>query len=316
MATPTITTPNTVRKSSSFGGFRKHRGLLIMMIPCVLFFLIFSYFPMYGIIIAFKDFNMRQGILGSPWNGWENFARLFSSEDFSRALRNTILISLLRFTFGFAAPIVLALMLNELRLVLYKRTIQTLTYLPFFLSWVLLGGMFLMLFANGGPINQGLTSLLGLHKPVEFLTNGPWFIATIVVTGIWQSAGYGAVIYLSALSGINPEIYEAAMIDGASRWKQTLHVTLPGLMPTMVVLFILSLNDFLSAGFDQIYNMYNPMVYNVSDIIDTYVLRRLTTTDFSLATAAGLFKSIVGLSLIILVNTIARRTSDGEQGVW
>jgi putative aldouronate transport system permease protein len=253
MIAPTIPPKIVPRKSSSWGAFRKHRGLLIMMIPCVLFFLIFSYFPMYGIVIAFKDFNMRQGILGSPWNGLANFARLFSGADFAQALRNTVLISLLRFTFGFAAPIVLALLLNELRLALYKRTIQTLTYLPFFLSWVILGGMFLMLFANGGPINQGLTSLLGLHKPVEFLTNGPWFIATLIITGIWQSAGYGAVIYLSALSGINPEIYEAAMIDGASRWKQTLHVTLPGLMPTMVVLFILSLNDFLSVRSDLQY---------------------------------------------------------------
>lgn len=316
MVSTTKPTSVPLRPGRKYGDYQKHRGLLIMLIPCILFFLIFNYFPMYGVIIAFKSFNLHDGIMGSPWNGVDNFVRLFSGADFLRALRNTIVISLLRLTLGFFAPIMLALMLNELRLSWYKRTIQTLTYLPFFLSWVILGGIFLMLFAQSGPINAILHDNFGVVKPVEFLSNGPWFIATIIGTGIWQAAGYGAVIFLAALAGVSPELYEAAMIDGASRWKQTVHITLPCLAPTIVVLFILNLSGVLNAGFDQIFNMYTPSVYDYSDIIDTYVFRRLSSMDYDLATAAGLFKSFVGLFLIVLVNAIARRSSNGEYGVW
>lgn len=292
----------------------RHTGLLLMLLPGLIYFFIFHYVPMYGLTIAFKDFRMAEGIIGSPWNGLESFRYLFSSEDFPIALRNTVVISLLRLTFGFMAPIVLALMLNELRIAWYKRTIQTLTYIPHFLSWVILGGIFLMMFSNRGPINQVL-SLFNI-SPVNFLSEDGWFLFVLIVTGIWQSAGYAAVIYLAALAGIDPGLYEAATVDGAGRWRQTLHITIPSLIPTIITLFILNLGHILNAGFDQIYNMYNPMVYDVSDIIDTYVLRRLQTMDFSLATAAGLFKSVVGLVLIVLVNAAANRLSDGEQGVW
>ncbi len=294
--------------------YRRHKGLLLLVAPGLAFFLVFNYLPMFGLVLAFKEFRLSAGILGSEWSGLENFSRLFGGADFPNALRNTVTISLLRLLFGFFAPIALALMLNEIRVSWYKRTVQTVTYIPYFLSWVILGGIFLMIFSQSGPANQ-ISQLFGI-SPIEFLTNDFWFIVVVIVTGIWQAAGYGAVIYLAALAGISPDLYEAAVVDGAGRWKQTLHITIPGLVPTIITLFILNLGHVLNAGFDQIYNMYNPMVYDAADIIDTYVLRRIVLMDFGLATGAGLFKSVVGLLMVVLANSLARRLSGGEQGIW
>lgn len=294
--------------------YRRHKGLLLLVAPGLAFLLLFNYLPMFGLVLAFKEFRLSAGILGSEWSGLENFSRLFGGADFPNALRNTVTISLLRLLFGFFAPIALALMLNEIRVSWYKRTVQTVTYIPYFLSWVILGGIFLMIFSQSGPANQ-ITQLFGV-SPIEFLTNDFWFIVVVIATGIWQAAGYGAVIYLAALAGISPDLYEAAVVDGAGRWKQTLHITIPGLVPTIITLFILNLGHVLNAGFDQIYNMYNPMVYDAADIIDTYVLRRIVLMDFGLATGAGLFKSVVGLLMVVLANSLARRLSGGEQGIW
>jgi putative aldouronate transport system permease protein len=299
---------------SAWRSYIKHRDLMLMFLPGLLFFLIFSYIPMAGLMIAFKDFRLDLGMISSPWIGLGNFWELFGSDDFPLALRNTIYISGLRLLFGFFAPIILALLLNEIRVSWFKRSIQTLSYLPHFFSWVILGGIFLMIFSQRGPVNQVVQWFGG--DPVQFLTSDGWFLTILVATGMWQSAGYGAVIYLAALSGISPDLYEAAMIDGAGRWKQMLHITLPSLVPTIITLLILSLGHILNAGFDQIYNLYNPMVYGASDIIDTYVLRRLQSMDFGLATAAGLFKSVTGLILVVAVNALARRMSRGEQGIW
>ena len=294
--------------------YRRHKGLLLLVVPGLAFLLVFNYLPMFGLVLAFKEFRLSAGILGSAWSGLENFSRLFGGADFPNALRNTVTISLLRLLFGFFAPIALALMLNEIRVSWYKRTVQTVTYIPYFLSWVILGGIFLMIFSQSGPANQ-ISQLFGV-SPIEFLTNDFWFIVVVIATGIWQAAGYGAVIYLAALAGISPDLYEAAVVDGAGRWKQTLHITIPGLVPTIITLFILNLGHVLNAGFDQIYNMYNPMVYDAADIIDTYVLRRIVLMDFGLATGAGLFKSVVGLLMVVLANSLARRLSGGEQGIW
>lgn len=294
--------------------YMRHRELLFLILPCVVYFLLFHYIPMVGLIVAFKDLIMTQGILHSPWVGWVNFERLFASEDFPRALWNTLVISLLRLVFGFFAPIVLALLLNEVRITWFKRGVQTLTYLPYFFSWVVLGGIFLMLLGGDGPINS-LVRTAG-HSPISFLGDPVWFIVVLVVTGIWQGTGYGAVIYLAALAGIDGHLYEAASLDGAGRWNQMRHITLPGLVPTIVVLLILSLGGILNAGFDQVYNMYNPIVYATSDIIDTYVLRRMIDMDYSLATAAGLFKSVVSLVLVIGANWLARRATKGEHSIW
>ena len=292
----------------------RHRHLLLMFLMPAAFLAVFSYLPMYGAIIAFKEFRMGEGVFGSAWAGTLNFVRLFTGADFLRALGNTLFISGLRMVTGFFAPIALALLFNEVRLGWYKRFIQTLTYLPFFFSWVILGGMFKIIFSMDGPVNAILAAFGA--QPIQFMADKTWFLVILIVTGIWQGVGYGAVIYLAALSGISPTLYEAAMVDGAGRWRQMIHITLPSLVPTVVVLLILSLGGFLNAGFDQIYNMYNPMVYQTSDIIDTYVLRRMVTMDYGLATAAGLFKGVVGLLLIVGSNKLANRMSGGEQGLW
>lgn len=294
--------------------WRRSYQLLILIAPGIVYFLIFHYLPLYGLTIAFKDFRMDLGITGSPWIGWDHFERLFTGAEFLRALGNTIKISLLHLSINFWAPIILALLLNEIRINSYKRVVQTITYLPHFFSWVILGGIVIMVLSQEGPLNY-LIRLSGLDA-ISFLTDDFWFITTLIVTGIWHGAGAGAVIYLAALSGISPTLYEAAYVDGANRWQQMWSITLPSLRPTIIVLFILSLGGFLSAGFDQIYNLYNPLVYDAADIIDTYVLRRLQTMDFALATAAGLFKSVVGFGLIVMANTIANKLSDGEQGIW
>ncbi len=285
-----------------------------MLAPCFLVLVLFQYLPIFGNIIAFKDFRLDLGIVASPWNGLDNFRLLFGGADFMAAIRNTLVISLLRLGIGFWAPIILALLLNEVRITWFKRTVQTVTYLPYFFSWVILGGIFLMVFSLRGPANL-IVSAVGLD-PVSFLTEDRWFLALLVGTSIWQTVGYGAVIYLAALAGIPVQLYEAAAVDGANRWQQMRAITLPSLAPTMIVLFILSLSHILSAGFDQVYNLYNPMVYDVADILDTYVLRRMQTMDFGLATAAGLFKSAVGLILVVATNTLVRRLTGGERGVW
>lgn len=292
----------------------KHRQLFLLLLPALVFFLIFSYIPMAGIVVAFKNYNVSDGIMGSPWCGLDNFKRLFLGSDFQLALRNTVIISALRTLFGFSAPIILALCLNELRINWFKRGIQTFTYLPHLFSWVTLGGIFLMVFSTDGPVNVIAKSIYG--EPIPFMTSDYWFIFILISTAIWQGIGYGAVIYLASLAGIDPTLYEAAVVDGAGRWKQTLHITLPCLIPTIITLLILSLGQVLNAGFDQIYNMYSSSVYDVSDIIDTYVLRRLETMDYALGTAAGVFKSFVGMMLVVSANWMAKRMSKGEQGVW
>lgn len=294
--------------------YLKNRQLLVMLIPGIVFFMIFSYIPMCGIVIAFKDYSMNDGVIRSPWCGLDNFRRIFLGSDFLDALRNTLSISVLRMAFGFCAPIALALMLNEIRVSWYKRTVQTITYMPYFFSWVILSGIFIMLFSVDGPINVIAKAVYG--QPISFMTSGGWFVFILITTAIWQSIGYGAVIYLAALSGIDPSLYEAAVVDGANRWKQTLHITLPCLIPTIITLLILSIGGILNAGFDQIYNMYNPMVYDRADIIDTFVMRKLEGLDYSIGTAAGLFKSVVGMILIIATNSFAKYISKGEQGVW
>jgi putative aldouronate transport system permease protein len=301
-------------KKTWYAKYVKQRSLLTMLAITFSFLIVFKYIPMGGVLIAFKDFRMTEGIFGSPWNGIENFQRLFMGPDFLLALRNTIYISVMRLGFGFLAPVVLALLLNEIRLSGYKRGIQSLTYMPYFISWVILGGIFLMLFAVDGPVNTLVQAMGG--EPIPFMTHPAWFVFILIASGIWQGVGYGSVIYLAALSGIDPQLYEAAVVDGAGRWKQTLYITLPCLIPTMITLFILSLGGILNAGFDQIFNMYNINVAGVSEILDTYVLRRLISMDYGLATAAGLFKSLVGMGLVIGANSLAKLLTKGEQGVW
>jgi putative aldouronate transport system permease protein len=301
-------------RSRSAALWQRHGGLLLILAPTLVYFAVFHYGPMIGLILAFKKFISVQGILGSEWVGLDNFRELFGNPQFRTALRNTFVISALRLLFGFVAPIVLALMLNELRVLWFKGTVQTVTYIPYLLSWVILGGIFLLMFSATGPINQIVAGVRG--SPVSFLSNDFWFLFLLIITGVWHSVGYGAVIYLAALAGISPDLYEAAKVDGAGRWHQLRHVTLPSLAPTIVVLLILNLGHIMDAGFDQIYNLYNPVVYGVSDIVDTYALRLLVQLEFGLSTATSLVKSVVGLALLLGANAIARRATHGEQGIF
>lgn len=285
-----------------------------MFIPVIAYYLIFKYAPMYGIVLAFKDYSIRKGILGSPWVGFTVFEELFATHTFVRAFRNTVIISLLRWVFGFPMPIILALMLNELKNLRFKKTMQTISYLPHFLSWIILTGLFTQLLSpTNGPINY-IISLLG-GKPIYFLADNAWFRSTMVITGIWKEIGWGSIVYLATIAGIDTELYEAAECDGATRWQKMFRITLPLMKPTIVILLIMNCGSILEAGFDQIFNFYNSAVYETGDIIDTYVYRRgIGDMEYSISTAVGLFKNVIGFILVTGTNFIAKRL--GEGGIW
>lgn len=298
----------------SFSGYRKNYVLTLMFIPVIAYYLIFKYAPMYGIVLAFKDYSIRKGILGSPWVGFTVFEELFATHTFVRAFRNTVIISLLRWVFGFPMPIILALMLNELKNLHFKKTMQTISYLPHFLSWIILTGLFTQLLSpTNGPINY-IISLLG-GKPIYFLADNAWFRSTMVITGIWKEIGWGSIVYLATIAGIDTELYEAAECDGATRWQKMFRITLPLMKPTIVILLIMNCGSILEAGFDQIFNFYNSAVYETGDIIDTYVYRRgIGDMEYSISTAVGLFKNVIGFILVTGTNFIAKRL--GEGGIW
>ena len=280
-----------------------------MFLPCAVYYFIFDYIPMGGLMIAFKNYSINDGIIGSQWSGLYHFKMLFGGSEFLLVLRNTLVISIIKIICGFFAPIVFAILLNEIRIGYFARAIQSFSLLPYLFSWVILAGIFRLIFATNGPANELIASI-GFDKPVNWLTDDLWFIFVIVVTDIWKGVGIGAIIYLASIAAIPVELYRAAKIDGANRFQQMFHITLPQLRPTMITLLILSMGGFLSAGFDQIYNMYNPLVYDVADIIDTYVLRMLTELNFEIATAAGMFKSVVAVVLIVTSNTISKLLSN------
>ena len=294
--------------------YKKHYPLVLMVVPGLIALIIFNYLPMYGITIAFKDFKILKGITGSDWIGMANFAKLFSGNDFWHIIKNTVIISLLKLVCGFPAPIILALLLNEVRHTKYKKIIQTFTYIPHFFSWVVLAGIITMVFSTSGPVNV-ILKMFGAKDALPFFSDGGLFRGMVVGTAVWQGIGWGAIIYIAALSGIDESLYEAAVIDGAGRWKQTLYVSIPCILPTVTTVFILNLGSVLTAGFDQIYNMYNPTVYDVADIIDTYVLRLLQKMDYGVGTAADLFKSIVGLMFVLGGNWLTKKLSDDEMGI-
>ena len=298
----------------SFSGYRKNYVLTLMFIPVIAYYQIFKYAPMYGIVLAFKDYSIRKGILGSPWVGFTVFEELFATHTFVRAFRNTVIISLLRWVFGFPMPIILALMLNELKNLRFKKTMQTISYLPHFLSWIILTGLFTQLLSpTNGPINY-IISLLG-GKPIYFLADNAWFRSTMVITGIWKEIGWGSIVYLATIAGIDTELYEAAECDGATRWQKMFRITLPLMKPTIVILLIMNCGSILEAGFDQIFNFYNSAVYETGDIIDTYVYRRgIGDMEYSISTAVGLFKNVIGFILVTGTNFIAKRL--GEGGIW
>jgi len=294
--------------------YKKSRYLFLMLVPTLIWYALFHYGPLYGVQLAFKDFSPIKGIWGSPWVGLEHFKFLFfQSPDFLRIFRNTVLISLYHLIFGFPAPIILALLLNEIRFSVFKKVAQSISYIPHFFSWVVLAGIVtVMLSPSEGPVNY-ILKILGM-EPIYFLADSNYFRSTLVITGIWKEIGWGTIIYLAALSGVDPALYEAAKMDGASRAKQTWYVTLPSILPVITIMFILSLGGILNAGFDQIFNLYNPAVYDVADIIDTYVYRAgILGAQFGLTTAVGLFKNIIGITLVLGTNYVVKKL--GQEGV-
>ena len=280
---------------------KRNWPLHLMLVPAVLLTVIFAYIPMGGAVIAFQDFKPWLGFANSPWVGLKNFARIFELQYSIQVMWNTLIISGFKIIAGLIAPFVFSLLLNEVVKMRLKRMIQTMVYLPHFLSWVILGGILIdMLSVDGGIVNRLLQLIPGV-QPVFFLGDGNWFRATVVISHAWKEFGFGAIIYLAALAGINPSLYEAALMDGASRWKQTLHITIPGIMPITIVIAALSMRSVLNAGFDQIFNLYNPLVYSKGDIIDTYVYRiSIINGNMGFGTAVGLFKSVIGMLMIII----------------
>ncbi len=287
--------------------------LLVLFAPVFAYFLIFKYLPMYGVTIAFKDYRVFTGITGSEWIGFTHFRDLFSGYQFMQVLRNTLVISVLKLVFVFPAPILLAVLLNELRSSWYRRTVQTISYLPHFLSWVVLAGIVYEFLSLRGPLNY-LLDRLG-QPQVLFLAEPGLFRGILVTTALWQEVGWNSIIYLAAISTINPELFEAATIDGAGRFQRIIYVTIPSIMPIITLMLILRIGRLMEAGFDQVFNLYNELVYNVGDIIDTYVYRAgLLQFNFSFSTAAGLFKNVVGFTLLLIANRIIKRT--GQHGIW
>lgn len=280
-----------------------------MMAPGMLFLLIFSFVPMFGIVMAFQDYVPAKGITGSAFVGLKHFQYMFSLPDIAAVIRNTIVIALGKIIVGTVVAIAFAILLNEIRVKLLKKTVQTLVYLPHFLSWVVLAAVITNMFKLDGSINQILVSL-GLEK-INFLGSNSVFQPLLIGTDVWKEFGYNSIVYLAAITSIDPGLHEAAAIDGATWWKRVWHVTLPGMLPIILLMAAMSLANVLSAGFDQVFNLYTPPVYQSGDILDTYVYRiGLVSRQYSFGTAVGLFKSVIGMVLMVGANELAKRTTD------
>ncbi|MBD2862886.1 sugar ABC transporter permease [Paenibacillus sp. IB182363] len=292
----------------------RDKYLYLLALPGLLYFIIFKYVPIGGLIIAFQDYSPYFGILKSEWVGLEHFERFFSNDDFGMLLRNTMMISLMNIVFFFPLPILLSLMLNELRSMAYKRIVQTVVYIPHFLSWVLISGLtYLMLSQSEGLINKVIHEFGG--ERIGFLTDPDMFWGLLTVQVMWKEAGWGTIIFLAAIAGVDPQLYEAAVVDGAGRFRKMWHITLPAIRNVIVILFILRLGSVMDVGFEQVYLMMNGAVSNVADVFDTYVYRNgVQQGQFSYSTAIGLFKSIVGIVLVVAANKLAKRF--GEEGVY
>lgn len=306
--------PKPSRTGGWRGDLRHNWPLYLMALPAVAAVLVFSYGPLFGLVIGFLDYSPFLGFSGSEWVGWENFRTAFNNPFFTTALRNSLVISSLKLALGFPAAIVLALLLNEARLRWLKVTVQTASILPFFISWVVVGTMFRALLGTDGALNEVRTSLLGWPS-VSYLSDPAAFRWVIIFQDVWKGAGYGAVLYLAAMSSIDTALYEAAEVDGASRWQQARHITLPGITGTMITLFVIAVGYLASAGFEQIYVMYNVSVLSTADILETLTLRLgLEQSDYGLATAVGLFQGVISLTLVGLANFIVKRS--GRDGLF
>lgn len=310
------------KKNSSFGvrlkkDMKRYRGAYLLVVPVVVFYLLFCYKPMYGVIIAFKDFSPAAGIWGSDWTGsfgFQHFIDFFGSFYFKRVLRNTLVISLTSILFGFPAPIIFALLLNEIKSEKFKRITQTISYMPHFISTVVICGMLTMFVSEKGFITQLLT-FLGGEGGVSLLSKEEYFVPIYVISGIWQEVGWGAIVYLAALSGIDQQLYEAAQIDGANRWKQMIHVTLPGISGQIIIMFLLRIGRVMNVGHEKIILLYNAGIYETADVISTFVYRKgLLEYQWSYSAAIGIFNSIINFIIIIVFNKISKKYS--EVSLW
>ncbi|MBP3359780.1 MAG: sugar ABC transporter permease [Clostridia bacterium] len=277
--------------------FKLNYDLYLLLIPGLALLIIFKYVPMYGVSIAFQDFNIFKGISGSEWVGMDNFIRLFHSEEFYKIFRNTLVISIYKIVFSFPIPILIAIMLNEMKKIAVKRVVQTVIYLPHFLSWVIVGGIFTTILSTNGLINGIIMDLGG--ESIPFMMSNRWFRSILIISDIWKGCGWGAIVYIAAIAGIDQELYEAAEIDGAGKIRQILHITLPGLSSTIVLMLILKLGYIMVEGQEQVLMMYNPTVYETGDIITTYVYRiGMGKMDYSFSSAVGLLNSVISLVLV------------------
>lgn len=296
-----------------FSGKKAVWPLYVMALPGVAFLIMFKFIPLAGSAIAFQDYSVFKGFINSPWVGLKHFETLFHYPDFFRVFRNTLVLGLLRVAVIFPVPILLSLMINEIRKSALKKGIQTVLYIPHFLSWVIVSGIIFDLFATSGLFNV----VLGWfnQEPQLIMQDSAYFRPVYVISSIWKDSGWGTIVYMAAISGIDPQLYEAAKIDGASRFKLIRYVTFPLLLPTILILFLLEIGNFLELGFDQVYNLMTPMTYSVADIFDTYVFRTgIQQAQYSFATAVGLFQSVIGFILVYIFNRLSRRLSDG--GLW
>ncbi|MNI16109.1 putative multiple-sugar transport system permease YteP [compost metagenome] len=292
----------------------RYRLLYLMLVPGVVYYIVYHYFPMVGLLIAFKQYNLMLGVWGSEWVGLDNFRTIFASPDFPLLMKNTIILSFYRIVFNMLPDVLLALILNEVRAQWFKKIVQTITYGPYFLSWIIVYGLVFSFFAPGAGLFTTLFRDLGWGN-IDVLTNSEFFRTMLITTDLWKSTGFGAIIYLAALASINHELYEAAVVDGAGRWRMLWHITLPGIRQVFILLLILRIGHIMDAGFEQVYIFLNARVYDVGDILDTWIFRRgIEQMDFSVPAAMGVFKSVIGLVLVLGANKLAKKI-DGS-GIW
>ena len=308
------TAKTAVSARSLTGDIRKSWPMYLMALPGVIYLIAFRYIPMLGSVVAFQDYSVFKGILGSPFVGFKYFEKLFASYDFSRIFSNTLVLGFIKTILLFPVPVILALMINEIKRTAIKKGVQTAIYIPHFLSWVIVGGLVFDILGVGGLFNNirnalGMPTILPMQKE-------SWFRPIYALSSVWKESGWGTVVYLAALSGMDPSIYESAAIDGASRFQRFFYITLPLLVPTILTLFLINIGGFLDLGFEQVYNLQTPMTYEVSDIFDTYVYRvGILQAQYSFTTAVGLFQSVIGLILVVSFNTLANKYTD-DGGLW
>jgi putative aldouronate transport system permease protein len=297
------------RKERIFDHFRNEWQLYVMLAPTIIWLLVFLYKPMYGLQIAFKDYSIFRGIAASPWIGFEHFDTLFNNDQFLRALKNTVIISMYGLMFGFPVPIILAVMFNEVLHQTFKKTAQTIVYLPHFISSVIIAGIVITAFSPSAGIVNTLLSWLGLD-PIYFLTKPEWFRPIFVGTGIWQEAGFQSIVYLAAIAGVSPTLYESAVVDGASRWQMIWKITIPSIMPTIIIMLIIRIGNMLEVSFEMIILLYQPATYETADVVNTFIYRQgLQGGQYDFAAAAGLFNAVVAFVLVMTANTISKRYS-------